>query len=233
MQTNNPRKKAIVVHSGGMDSSICLALAIKEHGADNVLSISFCYNQRHSVELDAAKKICSDWRVDHIELNIDCLSQITQDALTNKALSITHEQGKPPSTMVIGRNGLMVRLASIHAHALGAHYVYTGIIEVEAANSGYRDCSRHYMDLLQQLLRLDFADEQFEIVTPVVYMTKLETMELADSLGVLPYLYQETISCYNGIAKQGCGECPACLLRNEGIQQFLERHPDYPPFARQ
>ena len=74
------QKKAVVVHSGGMDSSLCLALAVKEFGAENVLSLSFTYNQRHALELDRARKISDFFKVDHIELNLDCLSQITESA---------------------------------------------------------------------------------------------------------------------------------------------------------
>lgn len=214
-------KKAVVVHSGGMDSSICLALAIQDFGADNVLSLSFRYGQRHSNELQQAAKICRDWGVDHYVLQLDCMQEITENALMNADIPIEHHEGKAPNTLVVGRNGLMARLAAIHAHHLGAGCIYMGVIEVEEANSGYRDCSRHYMDLMQEILRLDLDDEHFEIRTPVVKMTKCQTMELADRLGVLDYLLKETITCYEGIGGKGCEQCPACKLRNEGIRQFL------------
>lgn len=217
-------KKAVVVHSGGMDSSLCLGLAVKEFGPDPVLSLSFNYNQRHGNEVQRAATIAQHFQVDHAVLNLDCLSQITDNALTNPAKAITHEKGQVPSTLVVGRNGLMARLAGIHAHSLGAACIYLGVMELEGANSGYRDCSRAYMDLIQSALRLDFADHKFEIRTPLVQMTKAQTMELGHSLGVLEYLLEETVTCYNGIPKIGCRTCPACKLRNEGLREFLKTH---------
>ena len=158
------------------------------------------------------------FHVDHTILSIDCLKEITSNALTNPAVEI--KSGKEPSTLVVGRNGLMARLAAIHAHHLGARIIYMGIIEVESANSGYRDCSRAYMDLMEEILRIDLNDPHFEIRTPLVKMTKRETLEVAAKLGSLDYLLEETITCYRGIPRMGCEECPACLLRNEGLREY-------------
>lgn len=219
-------KKAIVIHSGGMDSSLCLALAIKEFSRENVLSLSFSYDQRHSQELKQAAKICSDWKVDHKILDVDILQQITSNALMNPSISIEHKEGSPPNTLVIGRNGLMAHLGAIYAHHLGLNILYMGIIEIEESNSGYRDCSRAYMDLKQQIMRIDLDDPRFEIRTPLVHMTKKETLILAQSLGILNYLLEETISCYEGLPRLGCLRCPACKLRNEGINQFRKDFPN-------
>lgn len=221
------KRKAVVVHSGGMDSSLCLALAVKEFGASEVLSLSFDYDQRHSDELTRARLISSYFKVDHAELNLSCLGQITESALIGKDKKIEHKKGEAPNTLVVGRNGLMARLAGIHAHSLGAHCIYLGVMELEAANSGYRDCSRAYMDIVQSALRLDFADAEFEIRTPLVSMTKKETMELGYKLGCLEFLLENTITCYEGIPKEGCGECPSCKLRNEGVKSFSLEHPDF------
>jgi 7-cyano-7-deazaguanine synthase len=220
------QKKAVVVHSGGMDSSLCLALAVKEFGAANVLSLSFSYNQRHSEELNRARKISQHFKVDHTVLEINCLSQITESALIGHDKKIEHRTGEAPNTLVVGRNGLMARLAGIHAHSLGAKCIYMGVMELEGANSGYRDCSRAYMDLIQAALRMDFADDKFEIRTPLVMMTKKETMDLGHSLGVLEYLLENTITCYEGVEKEGCLKCPACKLRNQGLKIFSLEHPE-------
>lgn len=101
-----------------------------------------------------------------------------------------------------------------------------GVMELEEANSGYRDCSRLYMDLIEQALRLDFADPNFEIRTPLVKMNKKETMELGHKLGVIEYLLENTITCYEGIEKEGCMKCPACQLRNQGLKVFSLEHPE-------
>lgn len=220
------KKKAIVVHSGGMDSSLCLALAVKEFGAGETLSLSFSYDQRHSLELEKAKEISSHFGVDHAELGISCLSEITESALIGNTKAIEHKPGEAPNTLVVGRNGLMARLAGIHAHSLGAHCIYMGVMELEEANSGYRDCSRAYMNLIEAALRMDFADPSFEIRTPLVSMTKKETMELGLNLGCIEYLLENTITCYEGIPKEGCGKCPACRLRNEGLKIFSLEHPE-------
>jgi 7-cyano-7-deazaguanine synthase len=220
------KKKAVVVHSGGMDSSLCLALAVQEFGAENVLSLSFTYNQRHSIELSRATKISEHFKVDHVELDLSCLSQITESALIGNKQEISHQKGEAPNTLVVGRNGLMARLAGIHANSLGAQCIYIGVMELEEANSGYRDCSRAYMDIIQSALRLDFADQSFEIRTPLVFMNKKETMELGHKLGVLEYLLENTVTCYEGIEKEGCGKCPACNLRNSGLKIFSLEHPE-------
>jgi 7-cyano-7-deazaguanine synthase len=225
MQKKPIKKDAIVIHSGGMDSSLCLALAIKEFGTENVLSLSFSYQQRHSNELEQAKKICKEWDVDHYTLNIDCLAEITTNALIDQQTQIEHANGEPPNTLVVGRNGLMARLGAIHAQQLGARCIYMGIMELESANSGYRDCSREYMDLMENILRIDLDDSSFSIRTPLVFMTKEESMELGHQLGVLEYLLEETITCYEGILRKGCQTCPACILRNEGIALFKVKQP--------
>lgn len=221
------KKKAVVVHSGGMDSSLCLALAVKEFGAENVLSLSFTYNQRHKIELRCARTISDHFKVDHVELNLDCLSQITESALIGNSQAIEHKEGETPNTIVVGRNGLMARLAAIHAHSLGANCIYMGVMELEAANSGYRDCSRAYMDVVQEALRMDFANPTFEIRTPLVMMNKKESMELGFNLRVLGFLLESTVTCYEGIEKAGCMKCPACKLRNSGLKIFSLEHPEF------
>jgi 7-cyano-7-deazaguanine synthase len=219
--------KAIVVHSGGMDSSICLLLAIKKHGRENILSLGFTYGQRHSTELKKATEICNNFQVDRTVIDINCLSEITDNALINNVIPIAIKEDKTPNTLVIGRNGLMTRLAAIHAQNLGASEIYLGVIEVEEANSGYRDCSRDYMDKMQEILQIDLDDEGFSIQTPIVKMNKLETMLLAYDEGELKFLLENTISCYEGFEDIGCETCPACLLRNEGINEFLKLKPEF------
>lgn len=208
-------KKAVVIHSGGMDSSLCLALAAQEFGKEHVLSLSFNYQQRHSPELIQAAKICQEWSIDHNEIPLACLPLLTQNALTHPAIPIEHKSNTPASTLVVGRNGLMAWLGGIHAQFLGAHCIYMGIMEQEAANTGYRDCSRTYMDAVQALLRIELDDPTFEIRTPLVHLTKRESFALTQQLGLLDYLWEHSISCYNGLPQWGCRACPACLLRND------------------
>ena len=98
------KKETVIVHSGGMDSSLCLALAKEEYGAENILSISFSYGQRHSKELEFAEKICNDWKIDHRIINIDCLNKITESALLNKTEKIQGSDDSSPNTLVVHEN---------------------------------------------------------------------------------------------------------------------------------
>ncbi len=213
-------QKAVVLHSGGIDSSIVLKLAIDELGTDNVTALSYAWGQRHAIELDAAAKICKTWGVTHKVVNVDALPQITNNALTDASIPIQRLPGQPANTLVVGRNGLFVRLGAIYAHQIGAQSVWIGIFERETEHSGYRDCSRTYMDLKEQILRIDLADPHFTIRTPLVKLTKAQSLALADSKGILDFLLEETVTCYEGISKTGCGRCPACLLRGESLCQY-------------
>ncbi len=219
--------KTIVVHSGGMDSSICLALAVKKYGYENVLSLGFSYGQRHENELQNAQKISDYFKVKRVVIDLNCLNEITDNALINKSLKISHTKGEAPNTLVTGRNGLMARVAAIHADHLKANSIYMGIIEVEEANSGYRDCSRKYMDLVEAALRLDFDNEDFSIETPLVFLTKKETFDLIENKKDLLYLVENTITCYEGLPKEGCKVCPACELRNSGLLDYVKDNPNF------
>jgi len=216
-------KQVIVIHSGGMDSTLCLAEAKTLYGKENVLSLSFFYGQRHQVELVQAKKICLDWGIDHECVDVSFFKKMTSNALLDSKIQIEHVPGSEPNTLVVGRNGLMARLGAIRANALGASLVYLGVVEVD--QSGYRDCSREYMDRMEEILRIDLKDPEFQIITPLVFMTKMETMERAKELGVLSYLLEETVSCYEGLMRQGCEKCPACRLKNAAIQQYKLTYP--------
>lgn len=207
-------KKTVVIHSGGMDSSLSLALAIREFGVEHVLSLSFNYNQRNKTELLQAIKICQAWDVDHNEIPLDFFPQLTQNALTHPALPIQHAPGTIANTLVVGRNGLFAWLGAIHAQHLGAHSIYLGIMAQEAIGTGYRDCTRPYMDTLQSLLQIELADPSFEIRTPLVHLNKTESLTLAKEMDLLDFLWENTISCYEGLPQHGCRTCPACHLRN-------------------
>lgn len=209
------KKKALVSHSGGMDSSICLRLAIQKFGSENVLSVGFDYGQRHREEMEAAQKICRDWNVQRVVLDLNCLSKITTDSLTCHQMNVTEG-----NTLVVGRNGLMAKLSAIHAHDLGAELVYLGVMGVEGAHAGYRDCSRQYIDLVENVVRHDLDNPNFAFVTPLVDLTKAESLQIAKDLGILEYLWVNTVTCYLGIKGTGCKKCPGCRVRNDGIAEF-------------
>lgn len=211
-------KKAVVLHSGGMDSSICLALMIKEFGADAVLSLGFDYGQRHSQELAAAQRICAEWKVDRKVFNFAEIRLGFSNALVDASLPL-----QDTNTLVAGRNGLMAYVAALHAASIGAQRLVLGVIEVDAKVTGYRDCSRAYWDLHEKLLQWDLGDSDFVIATPLVAMSKRDTMAVADSLGVLPFLLQETVTCYDGQKAPGCMQCHACRLRAQGLAEYCNQ----------
>jgi 7-cyano-7-deazaguanine synthase len=222
-------KHAIVVLSGGMDSAICLALAVKNFGATFVSAITFDYGQRHFSEKESAQKIAKHFNVDHVTINLPFFSELTTNALLNHAesLHVNKNNSNLPNTLVVGRNGLFARLGAIHAHHLQASHLYLGVLGLEAANSGYLDCSRKYFDLMEQILRIDLATDNFWIHTPLVEMTKKQTLDLANELGALQFILENSITCYEGVKEYGCGVCAACVLRNNGIREFLDSNPNF------
>lgn len=203
--------KAVVCHSGGMDSSICLKLAIDKWGSDRVLSLGFDYGQRHSSEHEAAAFIAGAWGVRRQIVEIPLFDKIRNNALLDHTRPI-----EGVNTWVPGRNGLLVWHAALLAHGYGAEEVYLGVMEVE---THYPDCSRDYIDAIEKILRRDLG--VLSIVTPVIGINKKETLELADRLGILPFLWEHTVTCYEGIKGPGCGRCPSCSLRNGGYEAFL------------
>lgn len=215
--------KAIVVHSGGMDSSICLKLAIEEFGKDHVTALSFDYRQRNRAELEAGARICQEWNVQRKVIDFPVFSQLTTSALLDPAIKLEHCGKGPSSAWVVGRNGTLLHLAGIYAHHVGADTLWTGVMQRPGSNSGYPDCSREYMDMMQQLLRVDLNSSRLEIRTPLVAMTKAESLAVAHKLGVLDFLLAQTVTCYEGILATGCGLCASCVLRRLGLEEFQKK----------
>jgi len=210
------KKKAVAINSGSLDSSLCLALAISEFGKDEVLSLSFCYNRRNTSQLQQAETISQKWGVDHTLLSIDIslMDKFKRMALPTEGVI---------NSASIGKNGLIARLGAIHAQSVGAQNIFMGIVDSE----GQPDSTRHYMDLKQQILRMDLNDPAFEIRTPLVHLTKKEILEQCHKLSILKFLLSETISCLNGIPWQGCGRCAMCQQFNTALAGFLKEHPEF------
>ncbi|KSU62328.1 7-cyano-7-deazaguanine synthase [[Bacillus] enclensis] len=210
------QEKALVVFSGGQDSTTCLFWAKKEFR--EVEAVTFNYGQRHAAELDCAKEIAEDLNVSHHTLDMSLLNQLAPSALTRKDEAITHEEGELPSTFVPGRNLLFLSFAGVLAKQIGAKHIITGVCETDF--SGYPDCRDIFVKSLNVSLNLSM-DAQFVIHTPLMWIDKAQTWEMADRLGVLDYIRENTLTCYNGVKGDGCGECPACELRQRGLNQYL------------
>jgi 7-cyano-7-deazaguanine synthase len=211
--------KALVVYSGGQDSTTCL-FWVKKH-FDEVLAVAFNYGQRHIVELDAARKIAAEADVRLNIYPINLLSEVSHNSLTDKAIEVEINQPdhRPPNTLVEGRNMLFLTYAAIYAKANGISDIITGV--GQADYSGYPDCRNEFILSLNQTLNLSM-DYEYRLHTPLMWLNKTEIWQLADELGVFELVRDQTITCYQGIPGEGCGICPSCKLRNRGLINYLK-----------
>ncbi|MDF0726310.1 7-cyano-7-deazaguanine synthase QueC [Cytobacillus sp. S13-E01] len=214
MSTHND--KAVVVFSGGQDSTTCLLWAKQQF--KEVEAVTFNYNQRHKHEIEVAQNIANELGVKHTVLDMTLLNQLAPNALTRTEIEISQEDGELPTTFVDGRNLLFLSFAAILAKQVGARHLITGVCETDF--SGYPDCRDVFIKSLNVTLNLSM-DFQFVIHTPLMWLTKAETWKLADKLDALEYIRNKTLTCYNGIIADGCGTCPACLLRKKGLDEYL------------
>ncbi|MBW3114075.1 MULTISPECIES: 7-cyano-7-deazaguanine synthase QueC [Bacillaceae] len=209
-------EKALVVFSGGQDSTTCLFWAKKAF--KEVEAVTFNYGQRHVAELDCAREIAEDLNVPHHVLDMSLLNQLAPSALTRADEEITQAEGELPSTFVPGRNLIFLSFAGILAKQIGAKHIVTGVCETDF--SGYPDCRDMFVKSLNVSLNLSM-DDQFVIHTPLMWINKAETWEMADDLGAFKYIQENTLTCYNGLKGSGCGECPACELRQKGLEEYV------------
>lgn len=211
------KEKAVVVFSGGQDSTTCLFWALEKF--DEVIAVTFNYNQRHKKEIECAAAIAKDLGVEHHILDMELLNQLAPNALTRDDIEIKMgEDGALPSTFVEGRNMLFLTFAGVLAKVKGAKHIVTGVCETDF--SGYPDCRDVFIKSLNVTLNLAM-DYTFVIDTPLMWIDKAQTWEMADKFGRLDYVRKNTLTCYNGIMGDGCGECPACKLRKRGLDKYL------------
>lgn len=212
------KKKAVVVFSGGQDSTTCLFWALKQF--DEVIAVTFDYGQRHKKEIECAKQIAEELGIEHHLLDMALLNQLAPNALTRDDIQIeAGKDGELPSTFVEGRNMLFLTFAGVLAKVKGAKHIVTGVCETDF--SGYPDCRDIFVKSLNVTLNLAM-DYNFVIHTPLMWIDKAQTWQMADELGKLNYIRERTLTCYNGIVGDGCGTCPACLLRKRGLENYLQ-----------
>lgn len=216
------KEKVLVVFSGGQDSTTCLFWA-KKHFKE-VHALTFRYGQKHVQEVDVARSIAQKAGVDWDVMDVSFISKIGTSSLTDA--SIEMDQVKPadsfPNTFVPGRNMFFLGIAAVYARERGINHMVTGVSQTDF--SGYPDCRDAFIKSLNVTLNLAM-DEQFVIHTPLMWIDKCETWAMADRLGVLDIVCNETLTCYNGVKGDGCGHCPACRLRREGLEKYLaEKH---------
>lgn len=210
------QEKAVVVFSGGQDSTTCLFWALERYAS--VEAVTFQYGQRHAKELDCAAEIAKELGVKHHVLDLSLLNQLAPNALTRSDIAIEEGDNGLPTTFVDGRNLLFLSFVAVLAKQVGARHIVTGVCETDF--SGYPDCRDVFIKSLNVTLNLSM-DYPFVIETPLMWLNKAQTWELADQLGKLEFVRTKTLTCYNGIPADGCGECPACVLRRRGLEEYL------------
>lgn len=210
-------ERALVVFSGGQDSTTCLFQALANYSEVEV--VTFNYGQRHAEELEVARTIAAELGVKHHELDLSLLSQLTSNSLTDHSQKITTNEDGLPSTFVDGRNHLFLSFAAVLAKGRGIRHIITGVCETDF--SGYPDCRDSFIKSLNVTLNLAM-DYPFVIHTPLMWLDKKETWALADSLDAFDFVRERTLTCYNGIIGDGCGDCPACELRKKGLDAYIE-----------
>jgi 7-cyano-7-deazaguanine synthase len=213
----NEKQKALVLLSGGQDSTTCLYWAIDRFGRDAVSTLSFDYGQRHFIELDCAEAVATQASVPHLCLPIDTLAALGGDALTDPDIGVesgADESSGLPNTFVPGRNLIFLTYAAAHAYRNRIGNLVTGVAQTDY--SGYPDCRQETIVALQKAIQLGM-ESNVEIHTPLMLLSKKQTVELARDLGALDAMAL-THTCYNG-ERPPCGDCPACVLRAKGFAE--------------
>ena len=213
------KENALVVFSGGQDSTTCLFWAKKMF--KEVSALTFIYGQKHIQEVEAARHIAEIAGVKWDVMDVSFISKLGRNSLTDSSMEMDQEQpvGGVPNTFVPGRNLFFLSIAAVYARERGINHMVTGVGETDF--SGYPDCRDAFIKSLNVTLNLAM-DEQFVIHTPLMWIDKAKTWAMADELGVLDLVRKETLTCYNGIKGDGCGHCPACKLRREGLEKYLK-----------
>jgi len=224
---------ALVLFSGGQDSTTCLVWALSRYA--RVETVAFDYGQRHRIELDARLNVLRAIRADFPQwaaklgedhlLDASVLGAVSETALTRDT-AIAMQANGLPNTFVPGRNLLFMTLAAALAYRRGVQVLVTGVCETDY--SGYPDCRDDTMKAMQVALSLGM-DTRFLIETPLMWIDKAATWHLAHTLGGAPLvelIVEHSHTCYLGERSQrhawgyGCGQCPACQLRAQGFARF-------------
>ncbi len=211
--------KALVVLSGGQDSTTCLFWARQQFR--EVHAIGFRYGQRHANEVDFAARTARRAGVSYEVMDMDFIARLaTGCSLTDTSVTMDSRQpdNSYPNTFVPGRNLFFLATAATYARSHDIMNIVTGVSQTDF--SGYPDCRDTFIRSLNVTLNLAL-DEQFVIHTPLMWLSKAQTWALADQLGVFDIIRHDTLTCYNGIPGDGCDHCPACRLRRKGLEEYL------------
>lgn len=210
--------KALVLSSGGVDSTTCLGMAVKEYGADQVISLSISYGQKHEKEVEASDQVAAYYKVEHLHLDLekifaysDCSllkhsdKEIKQESYDEQ---LKNTEGKPVETYVPFRNGLFLSTAASIALSKGCSVIYYGAHRDDAAGNAYPDCSKEFEDAMNEAI-YQGSGKMLRLEAPFIGWTKAEIVKKGLEIGVP---YELTWSCYEGMEKP-CGVCGTCRDR--------------------
>ena len=200
---------AVVVFSGGQDSTTCLYWAKREF--ERVYALCFSYGQKHVAEVDVARAIAGEAGVPFRVVDLPFIGGLAHNSLTDIGMAMDEDVpvGGVPNTFVPGRNLFFLSVAAVIARELGAANIVTGVSQTDF--SGYPDCRDNFIRSLNVTLNLAM-ESQFVIHTPLMWMDKRE----------FDIVREKTLTCYNGIVGDGCGHCPSCKLRRHGLEEYLK-----------
>lgn len=214
--------KSLVILSGGQDSATCLAFQSARYGRENVHAITFKYGQRHEeAEINAAIEIAKEYSSSHKVIELNFMKELTSSKMLHPGDISEMEDGLPAS-FVPGRNQLFITIAYSHAIEIGADLIVIGVCQTDY--SGYPDCRADFINAIANASFLG-TGKWINISAPLMYLDKESTFRLAEDFGALEMIVNKTRTCYNGSSTfnewgYGCGECPACKLRERGWQKF-------------
>lgn len=219
--------RALVVMSGGQDSTTCLGVALST--TKEVIGVTFAYGQKHKNEVDHAKFIAAKWAVEHLVIDLSpILQNMKSSALITHGDTTEPHKYLPnlPASFVPARNALFLTTAYGLAMEYDCQVIYAGMCETDY--SGYPDCRDSFIKALNLALNLGYKSE-IEIITPLMFLDKADTFLLAANTNMLDTVINDTMTCYDGVADMhdwgmGCGECPACALRKKGWGEYRQRY---------
>lgn len=190
-------ENAVVILSGGQDSTTCLLMAINKYKKENVIAISYIYNNKYRKDIECAKNICHELNIKHEIFDIGVLQDISK---TNN---------------FEGRNLFLISLAVIYAKSNNIKNVIVGL----AANSIHPDCSEEFLEQLKKVISLGISDK-IKIEAPLINKEKSDIWKIADEMGRFDFIKNKTFSCWNS-QTESCGKCLSCKSRNEGMKKYL------------
>lgn len=210
--------KALVLSSGGVDSTTCLGMAVEKYGAENVLSLSIAYGQKHDKEILASDKVAQYYKVEHIHMDLEKIFTYSDCSLlkhSDKEIlkesydeQLKHTDGNPVDTYVPFRNGLFLSTAASIALSKGCSVIYYGAHRDDAAGNAYPDCSKEFEDAMNEAI-YQGSGKQLHLEAPFIGWTKAEIVKKGLELKVP---YELTWSCYEG-GEKPCGKCGTCQDR--------------------